>query len=64
LRYQICSGSGFTAESKTIRRTWEGNSDAYSAPMYDPYDAPTNVSRGSRSAARSTSRSRALLREW
>ena len=32
LRYQTCSGSGFTAESNTIRRTCEGNSVAYSAP--------------------------------
>jgi hypothetical protein len=64
LRYQIRSGSGFTAESKTIRRTREGNSVAYSAPKYVPYDAPMNVSRCSPSAARSTSRSRALLSEW
>ncbi len=63
LRYQIRSGAGFTAESNTIRRTCEGNSVAYSAPMYVPYDEPRNVSRVSPSAARSTSRSRALFGE-
>ena len=62
-RYQTFSGSGFTAESKTIRRTCEGNSVAYSEAKYVPYEAPMKVSFRSPRAARRTSRSRALLSE-
>lgn len=63
LPYQICRGSGSTAESKTMRRTCDGKSEAYSAPKYVPYEAPMKVSFFSPSAARSTSRSRALFSE-
>ncbi|CAO0834952.1 hypothetical protein SMICM17S_07442 [Streptomyces microflavus] len=63
-RYQIFSGSGSTAESKTIRLCdAEGKRVAYREPKYVPYEAPMKVSRSSPSAARSTSRSRALLSE-
>ncbi len=63
-RYQTREGEGSTAESKTILRTCEGKSFAYSAPKYEPYDAPMNVSFRSPRPARTTSRSRALFSEW